>query len=250
MSSVTCDEQYFVRMEEKRCALSLVIPTYNEAGNVEPLLERLEQALAGRAWEVLFVDDNSPDGTTAVVRRAAETHSNVRCLCRVGRRGLTSACLEGFAATEGPLIGVMDADLQHDESLLPRMLDILQAGEAELVAASRYAAGGSTGDFPLPRRLISHAGTWFARMLLGIGLSDPMSGFFMFRREVLSRSTVGRVSGGGFKILMDLVVSTRPPLSFRELPFTFRPRHSGHSKFNAAIGLEFMRAVLKRRFER
>jgi dolichol-phosphate mannosyltransferase len=87
-------------------------------------------------------------------------------------------------------------------------------------------------------------------MLLGIGLSDPMSGFFMFRREVLSRSTVGRVSGGGFKILMDLVVSTRPPLTFRELPFTFRPRHSGHSKFNAAIGLEFMRAVLKRRFER
>jgi dolichol-phosphate mannosyltransferase len=205
-------------------ALSLVIPTYNEAGNIEPLLERLQQTLAGRAWEVLFVDDNSPDGTTAVVRRAAAGRSNVRCLSRIGRRGLTSACLEGFAATKGRFIGVMDADLQHDEGLLPRMLDMLEAGEAELVVASRYAPGGSTGDFPLPRRLISHAGTWFARILLGIGLSDPMSGFFMFRREVLRRSEVGKVSGGGFKILMDLVVSARPALSFRELPITFRPR--------------------------
>jgi dolichol-phosphate mannosyltransferase len=230
--------------------LSLVIPTYNECGNIEPLVRRIEIALAGRSWEVLFVDDDSPDGTAAAVRQTAATRSNVRCLSRVGRRGLTSACLEGFAATQGRFIGVMDADLQHDESLLPRMLDILEAGEAELVVASRYAAGGSTGDFPLPRRLISHAGTWFARILLGIGLSDPMSGFFMFRREVLGRSAVGNVSGGGFKILMDLVVSTKPALSFRELPFTFRPRHSGDSKFNAAIGLEFMRAIVKRRFER
>src|SRR6476661_8584600 len=157
--------------------LSLVIPTYNECGNIEPLVSRIELALAGRAWEALFVDDDSPDGTAAAVHRVAATRSNVRCLSRVGRRGLTSACLEGFAATQGRFVGVMDADLQHDESLLPRMLDILAAGEVELVAASRYAAGGSTGDFPLPRRLISHAGTWFARILLGIGLSDPMSGF-------------------------------------------------------------------------
>jgi dolichol-phosphate mannosyltransferase len=110
--------------------------------------QRIEVALAGRSWEVLFVDDDSPDGTAAAVRQTAATRSNVRCLSRVGRRGLTSACLEGFAATQGRFIGVMDADLQHDESLLPRMLDILEAGEAELVVASRYAAGGSTGDFP------------------------------------------------------------------------------------------------------
>ena len=155
-------------------ALSLVIPTYNEAGNIEPLLDRLERVLAGRNWEVLFVDDNSPDGTTAVVEKAAKARVNVRCLSRIGRRGLTSACLEGFAATKGQFIGVMDADLQHDESLLPRMLDMLEAGEAELVVASRYAVGGSTGDFPLPRLVISHAGTWFACVLLGIGLSDPM----------------------------------------------------------------------------
>jgi dolichol-phosphate mannosyltransferase len=227
--------------------LSLIVPTYDEAGNVEPLLARLEQVLRGRSWEVVFVDDDSPDGTAEVVLSAAASRDNVRCLRRQGRRGLSSACQEGFAATSAPLIGVMDADLQHDEALLPRMMDILESGEAELVIGSRYAPHGSVGDFPPLRRLISHAGTWLARLLLGLGLSDPMSGFFMFRRDLLQRSRLGSISGSGFKILLDLVVSTRPAPSFRELAFTFRPRHSGTSKFNAAIGLEFIRAVLKRR---
>src|SRR5262249_9732560 len=230
--------------------LSLVIPTYNEAENVEPLVNRLELVLQGRNWEVLFVDDNSPDGTAAAVQALARTRPNVRCLSRVGRRGLTSACLEGFGATTAPLIAVMDGDLQHDEALLPRMQDILESGEAELVVGSRYKEGGSTGDFPLLRSVISHAGTRLARVLLGIGLSDPMSGFFMFRRDILQRSKVGSVSGGGFKILLDLVVSTRPPPTLQELAFTFRPRHAGRSKFNALIGLEFVRAVIRRRFER
>jgi len=230
--------------------LTIVIPTYNEAGNVAPLVDRLEAVLQGRSWEVLFVDDNSPDGTAAAVEALARTRPNVRCLSRVGRRGLTSACLEGFAATGAPLVAVMDGDLQHDEALLPRMQDILESGQAELVVGSRYREGGGTGDFPLLRRLISHAGTGLARLLLGIGLSDPMSGFFMFRRDILTRSKVGSVSGGGFKILLDLVVSTRPPPTLQELAFTFRPRHAGRSKFNAWIGLEFMRAVIRRRFER
>jgi dolichol-phosphate mannosyltransferase len=232
------------------CLLSLVIPTYNEAGNVGPLVERLDAALAGRSFEVLYVDDDSPDGTAAAVEALGRTKPYVRCLKRVGRRGLTSACLEGFAATSAPCIAVMDADLQHDEALLPRMLDLLQSGDVELVVGSRYAPGGSIGQFPLPRRFISHAGTWLARRLLGVPLSDPMSGFFMFRRDLLRRSELGKVSGGGFKILLDLVVSTRPTPVIRELPFTFRLRHSGESKFNAAIGMEFMRAVLKRRLEK
>ena len=141
----------------------------------------------------------------------------------------------------------MDADLQHDEALLPRMLDILRAGEVELVVASRYVAGGSLGEFSLGRRLISRAGNWAARSILGVGLSDPMSGFFMLRRDLLARSTVGQVSGRGFKILLDLVASTRPAVRLRELPFTFRPRHAGESKFNASIGWEFLRALLKQR---
>ena len=227
--------------------LSIVTPTYNEVGNVEPLVERLTAALAGIDWEVLFVDDDSPDGTAAKVEAVGAGMSHVRCLKRLGRRGLASACIEGFGATSAPFIAVMDADLQHDEALLPRMLAILKAGEAELVVASRYASGGGVGEHSPLRRLISYAGNGAARLLLGVRLSDPMSGFFMLKRELLGRSSLGHVSGRGFKILLDIVASTRPPPKLRELPFTFRPRHAGESKFNPAIGLEFLRALLRQR---
>jgi dolichol-phosphate mannosyltransferase len=227
--------------------LSIIAPTFNEAGNVAPLVERLAQSLTGVAWEILFVDDNSPDGTAARVEEIAQRSANVRCLKRIGRRGLASACLEGFGATEAPFIAVMDADLQHDEALLPRMLAILRESETELVVASRFAAGASAGEHSMLRRLISYLGNWMGRKILGVNLSDPMSGFFMLRRDLLARARPGGVSGGGFKILLDLVASTRPAPKLRELPFTFRPRHTGESKFNAAVGLEFLRAVLRQR---
>jgi dolichol-phosphate mannosyltransferase len=227
--------------------LSIVAPTFNEAGNVEALVSRLESCLAGVAWEILFVDDDSPDGTSDRVAEVGKRLSNVRCLKRIGRRGLASACIEGFAATSAPFIAVMDADLQHDEALLPRMLAILRGGDIELVVASRYAAGADLGEHSFFRRLISGGGNWAARAILRVGLSDPMSGFFMLRRDLLARSDVGQVSGRGFKILLDLVASTRPPAKLQELPFTFRPRNAGESKFNAAIGWEFLRAVLKQR---
>jgi len=229
------------------CELSIVAPTFNEVGNIEALVDRLAATLQGIAWEVLFVDDDSPDGTSARVQEVGRRMPNVRCLKRVGRRGLASACIEGFAATSGPFIAVMDADLQHDEALLPRMLEILRAGEVELVVASRFAAGAGLGEHSAFRRLISRGGNWAARTILGVPLSDPMSGFFMLRRDLLARSTVGRISGRGFKILLDLVASTRPPAKLSELPFTFRPRNAGTSKFNAAIGWEFLRAMLKQR---
>ncbi len=227
--------------------LSVVAPTFNEVGNIEALVDRLGASLQGVAWEILFVDDDSPDGTADRVQEIGQRMSNVRCLKRLGRRGLASACIEGFAATSGPFLAVMDADLQHDEALLPRMLDILRAGEVELVVASRYAAGAGLGEHSTFRRLVSRGGNWAARTILDVGLSDPMSGFFMLRRDLLARSTVGHISGRGFKILLDIVASTRPPAKLRELPFTFRPRNAGESKFNAAIGLEFLRALLRQR---
>jgi len=229
------------------CELSIVIPTYNEAGNVEALADRLAVALDGVDWETLFVDDDSPDGTSAQVEEIGRRRPNVRCLKRIGRRGLASACIEGFAATRGRFIAVMDADLQHDEALLPKMLELLRRGEVELVVGSRFLPGAGLGEHSLWRRLVSWAGNGAARLILGVGLSDPMSGFFMMRRELLARSTVGQVSGRGFKILLDLVASTRPPPKFSELPYTFRPRHAGQSKFNAAIGWEFLRALVKQR---
>jgi dolichol-phosphate mannosyltransferase len=229
------------------CELSIVVPTFNEAGNVETLVERLTTALSGVAWEALFVDDNSPDGTAARVEAIGRLKPNVRCLKRIGRRGLASACMEGFAATDGRFVAVMDADLQHDEALLPKMLEVLRRGEIELVVGSRFVAGGGVGEHSPWRRLVSHTGNWAARAMLGVGLGDPMSGFFMLRRDLLARSTVGQVSGRGFKILLDLVASTRPAPKLIELPYTFRPRHAGQSKFNAAIGWEFLRALVKQR---
>ena len=227
--------------------LSIIAPTFNEVDNIEALVDRLATTLKGIAWEILFVDDDSPDGTSERVQEVGRRLPNVRCLKRVGRRGLASACIEGFAATCGNFIAVMDADLQHDEALLPRMLQILRTGEVELVVASRYAPGAGLGEHSALRQLISRGGNWAARAMLGVPLSDPMSGFFMLQRDLLTRSTVGRISGRGFKILLDLVASTRPPARLSELPFTFRSRSAGASKFNAAIGWEFLRAMLKQR---
>ncbi|MEA2778485.1 MAG: dolichol-phosphate mannosyltransferase [Rhodospirillaceae bacterium] len=230
------------------CELSIIVPTFNEAGNVEALLARLDAALSGESWEVVFVDDNSPDGTADLVARLGRHRSNVRCLKRIGRRGLTSACVEGFAATHSPFIAVMDADLQHDEKLLPRMLAAIRAPEIDLVVASRYMPGGSPGDFTLLREMISRGGSWVARWLLGVSLSDPLSGFFMFRRDLLARSTIAQVSGRGFKLLLDLLGSIRGPVVSREFPYRFQQRGAGRSKFNLRIGWDFVLLLFRQKW--
>jgi dolichol-phosphate mannosyltransferase len=230
-------------------ALSIVIPTFNESENIEPLLARLDAALTGERWEVLFVDDDSPDGTAERVTRIGRQRGNVRCLKRIGRRGLTSACIEGFAAASAGFIAVMDADLQHDETLLPRMLAVVRAADAELVVASRYMPGGSPGDFSPLRAIVSRAGSWAAQRLLGVQLTDPMSGFFMFRRDLLARSTLARVEGRGFKLLLDLIGSTRKPIATRELPYRFGRRRAGTSKFSLRIGWDFLRLLYRQRLQ-
>lgn len=117
--------------------LCIVVPTFNEAGNVAVLVERLTEVLAGTDWEAVFVDDDSPDGTAARVRTLGRADGRVRCIRRIGRRGLSSATIEGMLSTSAPFVAVMDGDLQHDEALLPQMLDRLRSGAAELVIASR-----------------------------------------------------------------------------------------------------------------
>ena len=123
--------------------LSIILPTFKERDNVAELVRRLDAALAGIHWEAIFVDDNSPDGTAEAVKSLAIGDSRVRCLRRVGRRGLAGACIEGLLSSSAPYVAVMDADLQHDETVLPKMLRTLSAGEADLVAATRYVEGGS-----------------------------------------------------------------------------------------------------------
>src|SRR4249919_3094359 len=131
--------------------LSVIVPTFNERDNVTTLFRQLETALAGKAWEVIFVDDNSPDGTWDVVRGLARQDSRVRCIRRIGRRGLSGACIEGILASSAPCAAVIDADLQHDETQLPQMLKLLQGGEADLVIGSRYIEGGSADSFDRQR---------------------------------------------------------------------------------------------------
>jgi dolichol-phosphate mannosyltransferase len=232
------------------CELSVIVPTFKEAGNVGPLIARLEAALAGISWDVLFVDDDSPDGTAALLAEMGREKPHVRCLKRVGRRGLSSACLEGFAATRSPFIAVMDADLQHDEALLPRMLALLKAGKVELVNGSRYIPGGGIDGFSPLRAFVSRSGNRVARALLGLGLSDPMSGFFMFRRQVLGRCDFAGLSGAGFKLLLELLAAADGPIAFAELPYVFRPRHAGESKFSPRIGWLFLLSLLQLRRRR
>jgi dolichol-phosphate mannosyltransferase len=230
--------------------LSIVVPTRNEVANVRPLVEGLTAALAGRSWEVLFVDDDSPDGTAGRVESIGAASPHVRCLRRVGRRGLSSACLEGFRATSAPFVAVMDGDLQHDERLLPTMLTVLEKGAVDLVVGSRYAAGGSLGDVDAGRAGLSRIGTWAAHRLLGVPLDDPLSGFFMLRRDLLSDDLLARLSGRGFKLLLDLFASAERPVRFRELPFAFRRRVAGDSKLGLAVAWDFLRLLARNRRHR
>jgi dolichol-phosphate mannosyltransferase len=217
--------------------LSIVIPTFNESGNVLELLRRIEAALGREGWEAIFVDDDSPDGTARAVRDIARGDPRVRCLQRVGRRGLSAACIEGMMAAAAPLIAVMDADLQHDESILPAMQAKLEAG-ADVVIGTRYAAGGSTGQWDESRKAMSLLATRVSRLVLKQPVSDPMSGFFMLRREVIEQA-VHRLSGMGFKILLDVLASAEKPLRIEEVPYTFRDRLSGESKLDGLVVWEY-----------
>jgi dolichol-phosphate mannosyltransferase len=219
--------------------LSVVIPTLNEVGNVREIARRLAGVLGDEGWEIIFVDDCSPDGTADAVRELARRNLRVRCLERVGRRGLSSACVEGVLASSAPYVAIMDADLQHDERLLPAMLSALQAGNLDVVIASRYVAGAGIGSWRQSRAAMSRFASKLSRFVVRADLSDPMSGFFMFPRNVL-HDNLPRLSGISFKILLDLFASSPRPLRFKEIPYTFRERHAGVSKFGAAAALDYL----------
>jgi dolichol-phosphate mannosyltransferase len=223
--------------------LTIVIPTLNERNNIEPLVERLSLALDGTSWEVLFVDDDSRDGTLDVLHALSRRYAQIRFIRRVGRRGLTSACMEGLSASSAPYLAIMDADLQHDESLLSQMLAILKSGEAELVNGSRYISGGGVGEWNEGRQRLSHFGTRLGQAILKTRLTDPLSGFFMLRRELFDEA-IDRMSGLGFKILLDLVSSLPRKVSVHELPYYFRKRHSGESKLDSLVSLEYLLLLL------
>jgi dolichol-phosphate mannosyltransferase len=223
--------------------LSVVVPTFNERDNVIALFRKLETALAGVAWEVIYVDDNSPDGTWDVVRALARQDVRVRCVRRIGRRGLSGACIEGILASSAPCAAVIDADLQHDETQLPKMLALLQSGEADLVVGSRYIEGGSADSFDKQRAGASMLATEVAKRVLRVDIADPMSGFFAIRRDRFEQ-LAPQLSTQGFKILLDIVATARGNLRITEIPYTFGARLHGESKLDSLVALDFLGLVL------
>jgi dolichol-phosphate mannosyltransferase len=229
--------------QEPSIALTIVVPTFNESANVGQLVERLDAALPGVAWEVIFVDDDSPDQTAEVASRLAQHDPRVRRLLRIGRRGLASACIEGLLSSSAPHVAVIDGDLQHDETALSEMLVHVRDGGADLAVGTRYAKGGSVGAWNGARHRMSRFATRLSRAVTGVELSDPMSGFFLMRRDAFL-SVAHRLSGLGFKILFDIVASAPKPLAIVEVPYTFRERQTGESKLDSLALWEFLMLLL------
>jgi dolichol-phosphate mannosyltransferase len=223
--------------------LSVIVPTFNEGRNLDALVALLDACLQAVHWEVIFVDDDSPDGTARAVRSLAETNSRIRLVHRIHRRGLSSACIEGMLASTAPYVAVMDGDLQHDERLLPQMLAALKEGDLDIVVGSRHVEGGGMGDWAAERELASRFATWLSGLVLKADLKDPMSGFFMLRRELIDE-VVHDLSAIGFKILLDIFVTAKRPLRFKELPYTFRNRHAGESKLDNVVVWQYIAMLL------
>ncbi len=227
--------------------LTVVVPTYNERGNVRPLVALLEKALEAINWEVVFVDDDSPDGTAREVRAVARENPRVRVLHRIGRRGLSGACIEGFLSSIAPIIAVIDADLQHDETRLAVMFQALADDpDLDLVVGSRNVEDGSAGTgLSSLRKWGSDRANGLARRLLKITVSDPMSGFFMLRRSSFNEIALD-LQKQGFKILADMLSASRGRWKVREVPYTFRERHSGTSKMDSTTTVEFLGLLISR----
>lgn len=219
--------------------LSVIVPVLDERENIQPLLCRLDSALEGIDWEVVFVDDDSLDGTADLCVSIARRNPRVRILRRIGRTGLASACVEGMLATCSPYLAVMDGDLQHDERILPQMLKLAESQFLDVVVASRRSNSGSMGEFPSGRVRLSNLGRWVSHLVTRCDLSDPMSGFFLVSRNFFEE-VVRNLSQTGFKILLDVMTASRRPLRVAEVGYTFRNRENGESKLDASVGVDFL----------
>lgn len=233
-------------MQSTPPTVSVVVPTFNESQNLPRLVASLAKTMGDMPWEVVFVDDNSPDGTWKVAKQLAQDDPKVRCLRRVGRRGLAGACIEGALSSAAPIVAVMDADLQHDESILPSMIAKLLTDEADIVIGSRAVEGGSGGaGFSARRAFGSQVATQMAALIIGRRVSDPMSGFFALKREIFE-AVAPHLIPSGFKILLDILASTDGKVRVAEVAYHFRSRQEGLSKFDARAMLDFLGLLLHR----
>ena len=216
---------------------SLIVPTYNERDNIEPLVAEVSRHIDVNNTEIIFVDDGSPDGTADVVRSVSQRAPHVRLVQRTGERGLSLSVIDGFKAARGAYIGVMDGDLSHDPAILPRLLQALRSG-ADLAVGSRRVKGGGADNWPVHRRLFSSVATWMARLWLHVRINDPMSGYFIARRSLIERVTP-MLNPKGYKILLEIAARSKTS-NVREIPFIFRDRRQGYSKLTGKVASQYL----------
>ena len=218
--------------------LSIIVPTYNEAKNILPFLKAVKSAVRIKDFEIIFVDDNSTDRTYKIVKDLSKKFSMVRCIRRIGRRGLSSAVIEGCLSSSSKFLLIMDADLQHDENKICKMLDLIENENLDLVIGSRFLTESKTVGMSKARNKISKLANFLANKISGVYLSDPMSGFFIIKRSTFEE-VVSDLSGIGFKILLDIFSSSKKQLKFKEIQFTFKPRKFGDSKLDTLVIWEY-----------
>jgi dolichol-phosphate mannosyltransferase len=220
--------------------LSVVLPTYNERVNLPLMVERLENCLKNSSFEIVIVDDNSPDETWKVALELAQSRPCLRVIRRLHDKGLSSAVMAGFEASLGKYLAVMDADLQHDENALPAFLEALEKG-ADIIVGSRIVAGGGIEDWSIIRQFMSFVASMLAKIVLPQVISDPMSGFFALRREIYEE-LAGDINPRGFKILLEFVARARH-LRIAEVSYVFRGRVYGKSKLSTNVVLDYLAAL-------
>ncbi len=218
--------------------ISIIVPTFNEAANVAPFIAAISNAMSSGKWEIIFVDDDSPDGTWQIAKTLGQSDSRIRVIRRMNRRGLAGACIEGVLSSTARIIVVMDADFQHDETILPQLIAPIENDEADLMIGTREESAGDQG-FSARRARGSRMAGKMARLALQFDVSDPMSGYFAMKRS-LFEDLAPSLSTSGFKILLDILMSAPATLRVHEVNYTFRSRQAGASKFDARAMLDFI----------
>lgn len=232
-------------MTARNAQVSIIIPTYNESQNILTVLKSIKDSLPKNlVAQAIVVDDNSPDGTGRIVEEYLKGVKDlagytIDVIHRTAKRGLSSAVLNGIQHATGDTIVVMDSDLSHPPQLIPRLIEALRHHQCDLVVASRYIKGGRILGWPLKRKIISKVATWIAKKGLGVKPSDPMSGFFVFKKNILKGISFDAI---GYKILLEILVK-KQGISVKEIPYTFEDRTFGSSKLNVSVFTDYIRSV-------
>lgn len=227
---------------------SLIIPTYNEKENIEPLLDKLRETLAAREeFEIIVVDDDSPDLTWKLVESYALKDQRIKVIRRMEEKGLSRSVIEGFNQAKGQILGVMDADLSHDHRILPQMIAAIRDQGFDLVVGSRRIPGGGAEKWPWYRRLSSDIATSLAKRFLDIKLSDPMSGYFLIKRDLFEKAK-DKINPLGYKILLEIYIRSKTQ-KVKEIPFIFKDRKQGYSKVTPRVMIEYLQMLYNLRFK-